>query len=467
MTAGAPLLVGVDVGTTRVKAGLISLEGRELGRAAVPTVWERSPTGAQARPDDFVQAVRDVLGAVLEAAPAGEILGLGITSMAETAVLVGADGAAVGPAVAWYDRRAEAEVEQMEAAFTRAEIDRQTGLGIGPIPTVAILRWLMRAHPGLERAVRVLSVAEWVVHSLGGSIAAEPSLASRTGALAINERAWWPDVIEWAGLPPALFPDLRPAGSSWGRIAAASAASPELERLEGAELTVAGHDHLVAAIGSGVTSASQVMDSCGTAEALVRALPADAARDPAQGLSRGIATGWHALEDRYCLLAGLPLGIELTPLLARLGATHQHGHASVEAAALAVLDGRLAEEAAPAAAREWLAALTASVTRASAALGGLEDLGGPITEVRVGGGWAANPLLRQLKLEAFSNTVHLQVIESGARGAALLAGKAAGAFGSVADFPPPSGDRPSAIDPARDRSRPLSLPNEPHESVRL
>ena len=74
----------------------------------------------------------------------------------------------------------------------------------------------MRTHPEARRAVNVLSVAEWVVHGLGGSIAAEPSLASRTGALAINGRRWWPEVIRWAGLPETIFPELRPAGASWG-----------------------------------------------------------------------------------------------------------------------------------------------------------------------------------------------------------------------------------------------------------
>jgi len=457
VTAGGPLLVGVDVGTTMVKAGLIGLDGAELAHEAVPTVWQRRPTGVQARPDDFAQAVEEVLVALLMRAPPREILGVGVTSMAETAVLVDHEGSALGPAVAWYDRRAEADVADMEAALTREEIDHRTGLGVGPIPTVAVLRWLMRTHPEVRGAVKVLSVSEWVVHGLGGTIAAEPSLASRTGALAIDGRRWWPEVIRWASLPESLFPDLRPGGASWGRVRGGGRAG--LERLEGATLTVGGHDHLVAAIGSGVASAGQVMDSCGTAEALVRAVPADGVRDPAEGLPRGIATGWHALEGHYCMLAGLPLGIDLTPLLVRLGASHRRERASVDEGAMALLDGRVGGDEAPPAAREWLAALQDTVARASASLRGLEELGGPIAEVRISGGWAANPVLRRLKIDAFPTTVYPRVVEAGARGAALLAGKAAGAFGSVDAFPPP---------PLADGSDvgPLSLSNHhPNESL--
>ena len=251
-----------------------------------------------------------------------------------------------------------------------------------------------------------------------------------------------------------------PAGSSWGRVRGESGA---LARLGGAALTVAGHDHLVAAIGSGVTSARQVMDSCGTAEALVRAIPADRVRDPSEGLSRGIATGWHVLADHYCLLAGLPLGIDLTPLLARLGASRRGGRASLDDAALASLDGAVADADLSTAAREWLAALRGTVGRASASLAGLEDLGGPVEELRISGGWAANPVLRRLKLEAFPNTVYPRVAEAGARGAALLAGKAAGAFASVDAFPAP-GLADAAGRRGLEPPRTLSPSKQPNES---
>ena len=210
-----------------------------------------------------------------------------------------------------------------------------------------------------------------------------------------------------------------------------------------------------------MTNESQVMDSCGTAEALVRAIPADAARDPAQGLPRGIATGWHVLPDHYCLLAGLPLGIDLTPLLDRLDASHRGGRASLDDAALIALDGPRADAETTAAAREWLAALQGTVARASASLRALEELGGPVAEVRVSGGWAANPVLRRLKLAAFPNTVHPRVSEAGARGAALLAGQAAGAFSSVDVFPP----APLTAPCGADAPRPLTLSNQPNESL--
>ena len=209
VNASGTLLVGVDVGTTRIKAGLVDVAGRERGYASVPTRWRRLDTGAEADPDDFQHSVRQVLAELLAAAPPGEILGVGVTSMAETAILLDAAGRAAGPAVAWFDRRAAAEHRQLEADLSAAEIGQRTGLTPGQIPTIATLRWLVREYPALRQASQALTVAEWVVYGLGGAAAAEASLASRTGALSVAQREWWPDAVRWAGLAASIFPEIR------------------------------------------------------------------------------------------------------------------------------------------------------------------------------------------------------------------------------------------------------------------
>jgi sugar (pentulose or hexulose) kinase len=442
---GRPLLIGIDVGTTRTKAGVVDLAGEELGSGAMPTVWTRTASGAEARPDDFVGAVNGALAALLEHVPPGEIVGVGITGMAETVVLVGPDGDALGPSIAWHDRRAEEDFGAMEATLTRDLVARTTGLTRDPIPTVATLRWLLRTDPQLRRATSVLSIAEWIAFALTGTRASELSLASRTGALAITSGRWWPEVIEWAGLEPSLFGELRAAGSPWGRIERPAAG---LERLRGAVVTVAGHDHLAAAIGSGVTTTDQIMDSCGTAEALVLAVPADPDRDPAAGHALGFATGWHALPGCHCLLAGLPLGIELGPLLERLGATHRAGQTSLDAGALAALEAGPDAQPADPAAGEWLAGVRAAVLRSATRCREVERLAGPIAEVRISGGWALNPVVRRLKEAEFPRTVYPLVTEAGVRGAALMGGIAAGAFEAVERFPAPA--TRSAAGPADD-----------------
>ena len=291
-----------------------------------------------------------------------------------------------------------------------------TGLSDDAIPSLAMVHWLAARDPQAMRQARhVLSVSEWIVRDLGGVTAAEPSLASRTAALAISDRAWWPEAIAWAGLSPDIFGELRQAGTPWGAV---GDSIEGLESIAGATLTAAGHDHLVAAVGSGLTTTGQVMDSCGTAEALLRPIPADPDIDLSAVVARGVNCGWHVLPDVYNLIVGLRLGLDLAPLLERLGSTSRGGRTPLDADALAwlALGGATADTGAdaradigPDAVRAWAEATRDAVDAAAHALDELRDLGGPIDEVLIGGGWAANPVLQTLKQNAFPSPFYPQV----------------------------------------------------------
>ncbi len=450
------LLVGVDVGTTLTKAGVVDSGGREIVRAAVPTVWRPTATGAETSGDALLASVLDVLREVMVVAPRGSVVALGVTSMAETVVLLDAAGGTLGPAIAWHDVRATGEHEAYRRDLGTDAIGRCTGLGTSQIPTIATLRWLARNVVETRRAVRALSVAEWIAYRIGGEQAAEASLASRTGALAVAGRAWWSDALEWASVPSTLFPPVRQAGTPFGRI---HEAPPGCERLRGAVVTVAGHDHLCGSVGIGAVDSSQVTDSCGTAEALVRAVPASPDRDLSEGLDRGLEIGWHVLADHYAVIGGLSLGLNLTAVLGRLRVVSEHGSTSLDQGALALGSGNLSRRDAPrspvASLRErvdvseierlgdgspeatWRAALESAVAGARELLDGFEALGGPVAEVRISGGWSRNPVLVALKRSCFPAPTYPRVEEAGIRGAALLAGLAAGLFASVDELPPP------------------------------
>ena len=122
----------------------------------------------------------------------------------------------------------------------------------------------------------------------------EFSLASRTGWLDLTTADWWPQALDWSGLPPALS-SLARAGTPLGCVSAAWAP----RRLAGAVLTVAGHDHLVAAVGPG-RSDGDLLDSCGTAEALVRTVPAPGSRGHGPpAAAAGVTVGHHVLPGAW------------------------------------------------------------------------------------------------------------------------------------------------------------------------
>lgn len=373
--------------------------------------------------------------------------------MAETGVLLDGHGRAVAPAIAWNDRRAAAEGAAMGAELGADEVARRTGLTAGPKLTAATYRWLARNEPGVRAGRRWLGVAEWVVHALGGDAVAEASLASRTGWLDLDRRGWWSDALAWSGVDERMLGEVRPAGSPMGAV------SGSRKGLAGAVLTVAGHDHLAAAVGAGATAPGDVLDSCGTAEAFVRTVPVPleaATRERIVGA--GLSVGWHVVDGHMAVVGGFRSGDRLQRLLDALGIDDrtaldaQACGARPPSASLSVedLDGLLVSHVGEVIRRArvahgtgspaqlWRAAAEAVARHGAQVLGRLEELTGPRERLVVVGGWATSGSFADAKDVLLGPLVRPEVAEAGARGAALLAGVAAGVYPDATAVPPPA-----------------------------
>jgi sugar (pentulose or hexulose) kinase len=451
------LLVGIDVGTTSCKAAVVRAgDGGEAAHGAVPTPWTVVPSGAELAPARLLDAALAATAGALAAAPDGPVLGVGVTSMAETGVLLDRHGRPVAPAIAWHDARGEAEAARLAADLGAERFSARTGLPVRPLFSIAKYAWLRANHPEVAAAVRWLGVAEWVVHGLGGRQVAELSLASRTGLLDLERRAWWEEARAWAGTPPGLLAELVQAGSPAGQADGA-----RLPRLAGATLTVAGHDHLSASVGAGATRPGDLFDSSGTAEALIRAVPPPVApADVARLVAGNVTVGWHVLPGQHALLGASRAGLGLRRFLDLLGVDEQ-GRAGLDRAAAAAPPGSgglavrdvFGETAAlegigadPAPALVWRAALEAVTRRAAELRAQIESVAGPSRRLVLAGGWARSPAARSVKRALLGPFEWPRVTEAGARGAALLAGVAAGRYAGI-------GDLPETIDSARERSR--------------
>src|SRR4029453_3657232 len=180
----------------------------------------------------------------------------------------------------------------------------------------------------------------------------------------------------WSGGSETLLRDVVPAGTPIGTARTGGG----LERLGGATLTVAGHDHQAAVVGVGSSGAGDEFDSCGTAEAILRTIPPGPEPSAITTLARvGVTVGWHAIRDRWCLLGATQGGLILGRVQAALG---------VGPSGLAGLD------AAPPPARPQPApALSRPLDRAA----------GPRRDLIVAGGWTNSAALMAAKTEAFGS----------------------------------------------------------------
>jgi hypothetical protein len=269
------LLLGLDVGTTAVKAAVFDEAGAEVadGRAVTPGAPSRpgpssiptscsTPCSRRPRPRSRARPTARSPGSALPAwpRPASSSTRAGVPSCPRSH---GTTHAAPRRRASWAPR----------SARTRSRAG--PALTVSPLCSLVKLRW-MRAHwPAAARGVRWLNVAEWIVRALGGDERAEASLSSRTGFYELETRRPWAEALEWAQAPAGLVDAHAAAGTPLGR---AGASAPR--RARGAVLSVGGHDHLAAAVGADAAGEGDVLDSCGTAEAWVRAcapLPAELA----------------------------------------------------------------------------------------------------------------------------------------------------------------------------------------------
>ena len=413
------ILLGLDVGTTSVKAAAFDPDLAELSHGRAPTPW----VGTELDPDALLDAA---LSAAIAAVPPGaEVAAIGVAGMAETGVLVDDDARPVVPSIAWHDPRGAGEARRIAAELP--EFSARTGLPATTLCTLAKYAWMRRHWPGAARGSRWINVAEWIVQSLGGDRRAESSLASRTGFYDLHTGGPWEPALSWVDAPAGLAPPHVPAGTPLGH-----AHGP----FDGAVLAVGGHDHLAAAVGAGAGGEGDVLDSCGTAEAILRATPPLAPDVVARAVAEGFTVGWHAIAGRFVLQGAVWAGEALQAVCDLLGVAPEARDA-LEAAALEADPGPLALHgldddtltitgltggASPGAL--YRAALERIGADGASTLARMEALAGPASRLVVTGGWAEGVAAQAVKRNHLGPFEHDREIFAGARGAAIAAHRA-------------------------------------------
>jgi sugar (pentulose or hexulose) kinase len=457
-------VMGIDLGTTSTKVLVRDVDGRQLSLVRGRTPWTTTPDGgtettAEALAGFVVGLLRTALQQAQATSGRMRILGVGVAGLAESGVLLDGAGRPGTPVIAWFDRRGEEQVARASLRHPdfRRRFVRRTGLPWDSQASVAKLLWF--ADQGLTTTAghRWLSVPEYIVRVLGGDLVSEPSLASRTGLVDQADGGSWADGAAALGLPATLLPEARPAGASAGTLRFAGL-PPDVQ---GATLTVAGHDHPVAAIGAGATGADELFNSTGTADVIARSLPGRLTDEQRERLvGQGISVGAHILPDTTLLLGGVRGGLLLRRILGLLGATDGPSRDRLDAAALDVgplpagleLSGagptgddvvlRVRDDAGPPAV--WAAATRYTAAETRSLLATLHRVVPPHRRAVASGGWTRMASVRQAKATAIDHLEFADLPEPGVVGAALVALQAASAPAVTPGPPAVTLDLPAA-----------------------
>lgn len=282
---GRALALGLDIGTSRIKACVVDGEG-EIGRvSAVATPFAKVRDGVEMSPGDLFRAVRECLTGLGEDLDA--VVSVGIATMGETGGMI-VDGNVTGmPLLAWHDPRGADMVARLSAAFG-SNLHTRTGRRVRTVSSVAKLGWL--AEHGADLRGHWTGIGGLIAWRLTGNVAQEASLAATSGAFDPFSRIWDREIIREAGLTRVHWPEVVRAVDPVGRVGSSGADWSGLPA--GASVCIAGHDHPVGVVGVGGRPID-IIDSMGTGEPLI--------------------TGWEGdREDLERHVAGPPIDGDLT-----------------------------------------------------------------------------------------------------------------------------------------------------------
>ena len=260
------LLLGIDIGTTNIKAVLATPNGQVLAQAhtGYPTYRPR-PNYVEQDPEDWWQGAITVTRAVMGMITAvpEQIVGIGISGQGCAVTLIDESGQVVRPAIIWMDSRAESQCETLRQTCADAILQRN-GKQPAPYNADPVLMWLQQHEPqSIAAAQCSLTTTGYINYRLTGEPVENISDASILFAFDLAKDTWSDELIDAFGLPRKLYPRTAPSHEIIGGLT--TLAARELGLRPGTPVIAGGEDTSSSGLAIGAGRPGQAFLSLGTA----------------------------------------------------------------------------------------------------------------------------------------------------------------------------------------------------------
>jgi xylulokinase len=288
--------LGLDLGTSAVKALAVDATGRAVAAAQAPFPTLATADGqAEQAPADWLAAVAAataMIGGELGAGWTAQVTAVGLAGQLPTLVCLGAQGP-LGPAITWADARADPWAAAILDEGKRERLYRQTGMPIDGRYLAPMFRF--HWHSRRAQVRRIMSAKDYLCHALTGALATDPATAAGYGVYALDEGRWDGELCALWDLDVALLPEIRPASAAAGPLHEAGAALLGLP--EGVPVSVGTADSVAGALAMGGPPPGTVAIQLGSSAVVIDAAP-QPSLDPGRRflVTPHAVTGWFARE---------------------------------------------------------------------------------------------------------------------------------------------------------------------------
>jgi len=302
--------LGIDLGSTTLKAIAYDTDGRLIARGDRPTLkFHPTPDATIWDPDqiwnDSAAACRD---AVAQLPDPSAIKGVAVTGMGMDGVPMDEQGNWLYPFISWHDTRTQ---PQFDWWINNIGVDKTFSIGGNPVwPINSALRmlWVRENEPEIfKRTYKWLLIEDFVNFKLTGRHVSDYSMASCTMLFDQRTRHWSDEMCSLSGIPKHILPEVLPSSTFLGEITAEAATQTGLP--PGTPIYLGGHDHLAGTIPSGAFRSGAVMNIMGTWETVILAT-SEPTTDPALAHA-GITLQSHVVKDKWSIWGGNPAGSAL------------------------------------------------------------------------------------------------------------------------------------------------------------
>lgn len=279
--------LGIDIGTTSIKAAVFNSKGERLALKSVDyTLDTDAVTGfIEFDAKKYVEMCKNVISELT--AECGKIHALSIDTQGETLILTDESGEPLYPAIVWLDNRATDEAEAIKARFGNKLVYEVTGQPeITAGWPASKLLWMKNNKPEIFAATKkIFMLEDYILYSLSGNFVTEPTIQSSSVYYDVVNGKWWGEMLDFIGIQESQLPELKKTAECIGEFSGIKVVTGMLDQIAGT-------------LGAGVTDESKISEMTGT----IMAICVMTDKLPEYNPESIIPCHVHAIDGKYCLI---------------------------------------------------------------------------------------------------------------------------------------------------------------------